>query len=65
MGNSGHTHTELFGDVADAALAVKEKVEYFDPSTVADDGEELGEVEEMLVVGEGDIGGGALIGCVG
>lgn len=65
VGNSGHTHTERLGDVADTALAVKEEVEYFDPSTVADDGEELGEVEKMLVVGEGDIDGRALVGCVG
>ncbi len=65
VGNSGHTHTELFGDVADAALAVKEEVENFDSGAVSDDREKFGEVEEMLVVGEGDIGGGALIGCVG
>ena len=52
VGDSGHAHTELFGDVADTALAVKEEVEYFDSGTVADDREELGKVEEMLVVGE-------------
>jgi len=61
----GHTHTERLGDIADTALAVKEEVEYFDSGTVADDRKELGEVEEMLVVGEGDIDGGALVGCVG
>jgi hypothetical protein len=64
VGDSGHTHTELFGDVADTALAVKEEVEYFDSGTVADDGEELGEVKKMLVVGEGDVDGGVLIGGV-
>lgn len=64
VGDSGHAHTELLGYVADTALAVKEEVEYFDPSTVADDGEELGEVKEMLVVGKGDVDGGALVGGV-
>ena len=65
VGDCGHTHTELFGDVADAAFAVKEEVEYFDSGTVSDDRKELGEVEEMLVVGEIDVIDEVLVGRVG
>lgn len=64
VGDRGHTHSELFGDVADAALAVKEEVQNFDSSAVSDDREKFGEVEEMLVVGKGDVDGGALVGGV-
>ena len=48
----GHAHTQLFGDVANAQLALKKQIEYFDASAVAHDREKFSQIKEMLVIGQ-------------
>jgi hypothetical protein len=55
MGNCRHTHREFFGDVANAHLALKEKVKDLYARAVSHNRKELGKIEKMLIVGQGDL----------
>ena len=55
VGDCRHTHAQLFGNVANAHLTVKQEIEDLDSSAVAHDREKFGEREEMLVVGQSDL----------
>lgn len=48
-----HTHRKLFGDVANAHLALEKQVEYLYARAVAHNREKFGKIKEMLVVGQG------------
>ena len=50
-----HAHVKLFGDVANAHLALKKQIEDFDASAVAHYREKFSKIKEMLVVWQGNL----------
>ncbi len=49
-----HTHTKLFRYIANAHFALEKQIQYLYTGAVTHNGEKLGEIKKMLVVGQGN-----------